>query len=264
MDAAQFVALLSNDDVSNKFREIFGPLVHLIVSELIKPLQASIDMKINELVATVKTLQAECAARKGEIAQLQKKYKDVNDNMEKAEKKLFDLEQYTKRDNLVISGLPATVAEVAGAADAVSTHSRFESSDVTEKTFISFCKDKLNITVDTKDISIAHRIKPKNPGECPPVFVRFVRRSVRDSVFHSKSALRDSNKTLEKHRRVYINEDLVEGNRRLLKAARKMFNDKKIMGAWSSNCVVKVKTFDSVVHSIHNFQDLNDLEELDV
>ena len=70
------------------------------------------------------------------------------------------------------------MSEVNGASN-----SSFELGDVTVAKVIDLCNDKLNLSINEHDISVAHRLRTKNQGGHPPIIVRFVRRSQRNAVF---------------------------------------------------------------------------------
>ena len=91
-------------------------------------------------------------------------------------------------DNLLITGVSANMSEVTG-----TSKSRFESSYVTVATVIDLCNNKLNLSINEHEISVAHRLRTKKQGEHPPIIVRFVRRSQRNAVFNAKRLLKSFN-----------------------------------------------------------------------
>ena len=96
-----------------------------------------------------------------------------------------ELEQYTRRENLRISGIEETKHE-----------------DLVGK-IIQIARD-IDVTVSLSDISTTHRlVKPRDkPGQ---IIYRFVRRSVRDDIMSNRKKLKDIPQYRSK---VYINEDL--------------------------------------------------------
>ncbi len=61
----------------------------------------------------MKITQAEVASHKNEVVALQSANKELNEKLANAEGKLNDLEQYSRCDNLVLSCIPASAAEIA-------------------------------------------------------------------------------------------------------------------------------------------------------
>ena len=117
-------------------------------------------------------------------------------------------------DDLLIAGVSATMSEVIGASN-----SRFESSDVTVAKVIDLCNDKLNLSINEHDISVAHRLRTKEQGEYPPIIVHFVRRSQRNAVFNAKRLLKSFNDNQNNNNKIFINEDLIQHNYDLLHTA---------------------------------------------
>lgn len=95
------------------------------------------------------------------------------------------LEQYSRRDNLRISGLE----EDAG-----------ETEEVLEAKVIELAEG-IGVKLKPEEISIAHRLgKPRDGGR--PLIVRFCHRKKRNEMITNKKKLKGS------QRKVYINEDL--------------------------------------------------------
>jgi hypothetical protein len=66
-----------------------------------------------------------------------------------AELKLEEAEQYSRRDNLVISGIPAILSEVASATGT----QEIEYSSTSVNKVIAFCKDDLQVDVESSELS---------------------------------------------------------------------------------------------------------------
>ena len=98
-------------------QDILKPVIELSVAEIFKPIQKAIDVKLNEFTTTVKVLQAEVTSRKDDVADLQNTNKNLSDRLAVAKGKINDLEQYSRCDKLVITGLITTAAEILLASD---------------------------------------------------------------------------------------------------------------------------------------------------
>lgn len=95
------------------------------------------------------------------------------------------LEQYSRRDNLRISGLEEDVDET---------------EEVLEAKVIELAAD-IGVKLKPEEISVAHRLgKPRDGGR--PLIVRFCHRKKRNEMMSNKKRLKGS------QRKVYINEDL--------------------------------------------------------
>ena len=152
-----FLNILSNHNAKKRLQDILKPVIELSVAKIFKPIQKTIDMKLNELTTTVKLLQAEVTSCKDEVADLQNTNKNLSDRLAVAESKINNLEQYSRRDNLVITGLTTTAAKVLLALD------HEQSLMVTQDKVVKFCGNVLGEQIDYFDISAAHFIKARRP-----------------------------------------------------------------------------------------------------
>ena len=109
------------------------------------------------------------------------------------------LQQYTRRENVRIFGIPVDSTETP---------------EMTEKKTLELL-NKTGVTVTESDISACHRLgKPSNGTR--PVIVRFVSRRKRTEVMRKKKVLR------EKAEKIYINDDLTPLRSRLLKLVKEL------------------------------------------
>lgn len=113
------------------------------------------------------------------------------------------LEQYTRRDNIRITGV-----EEEGD----------ETEEVLEAKIIELAND-MGVVLKTDDISIAHRLgKPQ--GKNRPVIVRLCHRKKRNEMLRKKKELKS------KQKKVFVNEDLTFLRATLFKIAREQENVK--------------------------------------
>ena len=143
-------------------------------------------------------------------------------------KKIDALEAYTRADNLIIVGLSSTSYADAASAGESYHISNAESSVMTEKAVLDFCQNKLDISIVTQDISIAHCLKKSaNSTEAPPVIVTFTTRKVRDAVIAARRRLKGSSPP------IFINEDLTKRSADLSRPARALVKNKTITSTWT-------------------------------
>jgi len=127
-------------------------------------------------------------------------------------KRLEEFECYLRSDNLVIRGLPeqsmaerATASGAMGDSDSIS-----DSHQSVEKTFIAFCHDKLGVDVDSRDISIAHRLKAGTNNSFRLIIVRFTNRRIRNHVYAARKTLKPPKGTRGSKDAVFISEHLTK------------------------------------------------------
>jgi len=105
--------------------------------------------------------------------------------------RLDQLDTITKRDNIIIRGLPETsYSERATASHSDDGGMINDSHTAVESTVIAFCRDMLHVTVSANDIASAHRMKAGTKDITRPIMVRFATRRKRDVVYRSKKALK--------------------------------------------------------------------------
>jgi len=190
-----------------------------------------INDKLRPLMEEISTLRAENSEQATKIVNLQ-------NDLQLATSRIDELETFTRRDNLIISGLPLeSYAEATGAAD---NDGHGESSECTEKTVLKLFNDQLKVSVTPADISIAHRLRKRGGGSTvnsgpPAAIIRFTNRKIRDKVFNARRVLRNVGA------RIFINEDLNSSTNKLFFQACQLVKFRSIYSAWSYTGFVFIK-----------------------
>ena len=121
------------------------------------------------------------------------------------------LEQETKWENLIITGVSATFTEVTAVADTqTGIVSNNQSSKITTDCVFKLCKDNLSVPITANDISTVLRLKAYHEEIHPPIVVHFTKRSTWDQVYASKSKLKQYNLNRERSQQIFIYEDLIQ------------------------------------------------------
>ena len=168
MTQEDFIVILQNIAVIEQFNKIFEPMITLTVTSLMKPFED----RINEVIGNIKKLQNEAAVCSSKIDDLQRCNEDLLGKLKKTEAALNAAEQYSCRDNLVITGLPATLAEITVSTGDHNVDGSVTSVDVV----IDVCNDLLKVPISPADVLVAHRLWQKNSSSCPPpLLVRFTK-----------------------------------------------------------------------------------------
>ena len=222
--------------------------------------------KLDELSST---LEASCAT----IKQLESKLEIVSG-------KLHEYEQYSKRDNLIITGLrlvqpfstvvkqPNTMPNDAVNGNAAQHQAISEETTAwspRERTimagnFVNFAKEKLGVHMQTSDIIDIHVLPntarktafsdQRKSTTSTRTIVRFSNRRVRDEVYASRTMLKRGNTN------IYINEHLTPANSELFKKTRECKTAKKILNTWTNNGKVMVKLLNGSNKVVNNIQQL--------
>lgn len=225
MNVEQLVDALSNDKV---------------IAQLTKIFESCLSNMMKKHEQEILLLQDENAALRAEL------------NAE--QKRVQELERYSRVDNIIISGLPESYASATGSYSASpDENAGVENVAESETAFVQFCHEKLNVVIKDTDISIAHRLKKGPNDRYRPMIIRFTSRKARQSVLDARKKLRGSSE------KVYINEHLTTQASKLFQIARRLWKQNKVASAWTWNCRVYIKKLSGQISVINNEHDLNPL-----
>lgn len=170
---------------------------------------------MNKLMQQINT---EVTTAKNEIIKLKKDNVVLNDEVGTLKDRVRQLEQYTRKNNIEISGVPVTageniskILEDVGAAIGVEVHSN--------------------------DISAAHRIPSFKKDRSQSIIVQFTARVVKETWISNYKELKTPltakqiNATFT-HQRVYISEHLSPENKLFLKALKEKCKQVGFTYAW--------------------------------
>lgn len=150
----------------------------------------------------------------------------LEENLRRQDERLDDLEQYSRRNCLLIHGVPETTTE--------------DTTDVVIQLF----RDKLKVNIDTSTIDRCHRVgKPhRTVAEATKqgkraIIVKFISYQHRLQVFRAKRALKNSP--------VVITESLTTQRQQLLKAAKDKFGPRN---CWTYDGKITVLRGNKRVH----------------
>ncbi|KAK9685259.1 hypothetical protein QE152_g38176 [Popillia japonica] len=208
-----------------------------LTREQICEIKAAIKVSIDELIQNDAFIQRVCEILTKTIGKkIDEALKTYSDSIEHLEEqnnalqgKIDNLEQYTRRNNLRISGL----AE--------------EHDENLERKVIAFCKDKLGVTIESKNIDGVHRLgKADKSKSSRPITIQFTNHGCKKNIIKSRSKLKHFKEIF------FINEDLTKIRHELYKAAQKKWGNKNV---WILDGIIKVKIADKV-SSIKSSRDL--------
>ncbi len=234
---------------------IAGKLSNIIKDALADVLKG-FDQKLNDLHGTINLLRNELQARDATITALQHQNDSLKQSNSSLLTKMKTIDAATRRDNLIFSGLTATYADAAAPRDGGN------SSTQILKQVVDICNKNLGCLIKQEDISYVQLLPSSGAGmgagtrSCSAT-IKFVRRSDRDSIFFSKTKLAASNKDKQPSQRIYINEDLIPDQRKLLNDLRQRLKDHAIQNVWSKYGNLFVKMLSGNVKQINSLADLN-------
>lgn len=203
--------------------------------DFIKLIQKTVNTALEKLTLKVDTNSADILDLDTKYKELSNEIKKVNTELEvlrefkfRASRDNNNLEQYTRRNNLRILGVPSSKGED------------------TNNIVMELVEKKLNIKLSPEDIDRSHRVG-KSENNAPAIIVKFTRHDIKTQILRARRQLKGT--------RVIIREDLTKINQNLLKAAKA---NVKVTNAWSwdGRIYATVNGSDSV-HTIRDQGDVN-------
>jgi len=148
--------------------------------------------------------------------------RELETTVSKLERRIEELEQYSRRTCLSIANVPES------------------SSENTDDIILDIAKD-MKINLKREEISRSHRIPTRNKNKkVKDIVVRFTTYNKRRTFYDAKSKLKNS----ETHKNVYVNEHLTQQRKELSWICRKYVKGEKLMGTWTRDGRVAVKFTD--------------------
>lgn len=212
------------DELIEIFRDqaVIDSIAKALAPTLARAIDAAIDARLAELDSTVSDLKRDSALLTAENKLLSDR--------------LSTLENYVRRDQLIITGIPeltlADRATPSASADALSTAQ--ESPRSVLETVVGLC-EKLGVDIDERDISNAHRLKAGPKDKHRPIIVSFVAKRVRNAVYAAKKSLKGISSG------VFISEHLTKEAAALYYETRKLVRNKELFATWTQGGVIYIR-----------------------
>lgn len=198
--------------------EVFGELKSFQkeVGELTLSMQFLSD-KVDSASVLINEVRAEFATLKKENQELRAATETMSTEVEELRDRVRTLEQYTRRNNVEISGVPVTPGEKV-------------------QEIIKDLGEYLEVATSELDIAAAHRIPTFKKDSIPSIVVQFQHRATRDmwiSSYRQKKMMtaKDINRAYPASR-VFVNEHLSPDNKIFLARLKKKCRDIGYKYAW--------------------------------
>ena len=166
-----------------------------------------------------------------------------------------DLEQYTRMDDVIISGLKTNHKTYARAASQSFDYTNGLSApqgelENLESCVTKFVQDKMGVDISGDDISACHTLPGRK--DIPDIVIRLINRKTKSLLLQNSRRLKNTN--------IFVNEHLTKKNARIASEARRLRRKKKIMSTWTRNCKVFIKTLGSPETArVVQIKDISDL-----
>ena len=200
--------------------EIDSAMVGDIVSRVLNAVTPMIAQVVKAAVASsteliLKKLDDTSKEMKRETAQT---VNQVKEEVQAQKFELDKLEQYGRRDNIKIFGIPP------------------EENENTNQLVVDLAAD-IGVSISSNDISVSHRLPGGRNDRPKPIIVKFVRRDTKSSIMKRKKEL----KKKENRKEVYVQEDLTPLRSKIFKELKR--DRDNIKRVWTVdgkiNCIIE-------------------------
>ena len=217
------------------------------IKEAIREMSAAIAQTTTSMKILTNTVSTDKTELLTAIQNLTKQVKEKDQRIAYLEDKVNDLEQYQKKNNIIISG-PADLPSYSHvASNEEDSHTQQpggimeqnlpeKEEAIRRQNFIKFAETKLQIHIKEEEILAIHDLHKRRDGTVP-IIVKFMRNSTKQSIMINRKKLKKSD--------IFINEHLTQRNVEVEKKARKMKKDGVIHSVWTWNGKVYIKETES-------------------
>ena len=161
------------------------------------------------------------------INTLEERMAEVEDSLYEAEKEINKLNQYSRRENIEIIGIP----------------DRIKQEDLEEHVIKII--NSLDIEITSYDIAACHRLKKKDTDESANTIVRFICRKKVSSILSQKKKLSEEQIINKLGKEYFITDNLSPMNRKCLNTLNYLKKKNIIKSCWSYNGIINYKLSDN-------------------
>ena len=214
--SAKLSKVLTKDDTSfikDIIKETVEQLKEKLLGSVLKRLEI-LEGTVFEQKSDIEFLKTEIQSKDTQIEKLKSEIhatvNEKNKESNKYEEIANTAEQYSRRNNLRMTGVPGD-------------QDRQSSIAVTTQV-VSLVNRYLNIPINESDIDIAHRLGKFKQGENRPVIIKFVRRQIKVDIVKNSKRFKGSG--------IFVNDDLTKLNAEVL-ASTRLKDPQNVERAWS-------------------------------
>lgn len=182
-------------------------------------------------VTAVRAQQEQLLGLLEEVKQLRLQNAEKDQRIVDLEQRVDELEQYSRMNDVVITGIKIRPRSYARAVAVDSWELSDQETQSVEQQVASYLQSR-GIEMDLEHIEACHPLPTKN--ERPPaVIMRFTNRKKKIALLKQGRKLKGTN--------VFINEHLTKKNADIARIARQLGKQGKIQQTWVTNCKIFIK-----------------------
>ena len=210
----------------------------------------------DELKNDIKEMKETLKSLVETVEDLKHKINEKDERIIFLEEKLNDMEQYSKKNNIIISGNDVKLHTYSHKAkdgslqddsqdrtgndeeqrEEIGDRVQQKEEAIMKSNFVKFASERLKVKIEGPDIIAIHTLK-KRPDGMEPVLVKFGYNSVKRDIMSARKRLKGTD--------IYINDQLTKKNAEIEKKARIMRKDKMIHSSWTFNGRIFIKKTES-------------------
>ena len=209
----------------------------------------------NDDIAEIKSSLADIHNKLNEICKLRKDFDKLWKTMQKIQvlkQKVEDFEQYSRINDVVISGLKTSHKTYARAVNTNGEDHQDAPETEThtlENQVMTFLKNQLAVDIEENEVEACHTLRGNK--EVLDLIIRVTNRKTKTKLLRNANKLRGT--------RVFMNEHLTRKNPALARMARQFQKSGNILNTWTRNCKVFVKMRTGQVNIIKGIEDFRNL-----
>lgn len=173
----------------------------------------------------------------------QSKLTQMDNEIQDLKNRLDDMEQYSRRNCLKITGI------------------KEHEGENTDQAVLNVINDIIfkdaQVQLSMSSIERSHRVGPQRGKNHRDIIVKFQSYRDRHLVFTNKRNLKSYNRNPSNNSRIYINEALTRHRSKLFAAVRRLAKNKTIENAWTADGCIKAKLLDKTIVSITRESDID-------
>ena len=207
--------MVHNQDLENYKAELQITIGNKI-TEAIKKLNTGVTVKLEnnkDEIIHAQSLKIEVSSLQNRVGKLESQVHLLEDALINNEIKINSADQYSRRNNIVIQGIPQSV----------------KSKDLEDK--VINVLDKVNVKVTKNDIEACHRL-----GDSRKTIVRFVNRRHSFEALKNKKMLMSVDPTsigLDKNTNLFLSQNLSDYNNKIASYCRELRRKRLIDSTWA-------------------------------
>ena len=231
--------------IAHELKSLMMPEIGTVLKSLIKESQPDfvtlIDSAMKKMSVdfqnVTRALQKENESLKQENISLKKEVTHLKMQVGKVELAADSNEQYSRRNNLRISGIPIT-----------------EGENTDEK--VLKLSNEVGANLELSDIDRSHRVGPMKDGK-RAIIVKFTSYRARQQLYGVRRNLRKS----ERYKNTYINEDITAYRSKILFSARNLVRSGKLKAAYSGDGKIFLRDNNDMKYHITSESDLEQFKD---